>query len=348
VDRATGSAKPSTGKKLALAVAASLVALCAAEVLIRLLGVAPTIYPIQKGRFRLSHNPKIGYEPVPLTYRGSELGFYDYRGASNSLGYRDVEHAVAKTPGTYRIVVLGNSVAAGLGVDRFDDTFPALLERLLAARGQKAEVINLAVSGYNPQQQVETLKDRGLRYRPDLVLVAYTLTARQRLDGDIMKTLLAAEAEKGGVSTARFDSVLTRSALYRLLRFRVLRPHAARGEAEANAQRYLAAVSGDTVAPAFDELAELQRDHAFDVLVAVFPRLVRDFRDYRFAADHRFVHDLAQRRGFRLLDLFDAFDRCRAAGGEPIEYDVYHPSAHGHRCAAEAMAADILDTLHRS
>src|SRR4029079_12487891 len=105
---------------------------------------------------------------APLAYQGSDLSFYDYRGASNSLGYRDVEHAVAKAPGTYRIVVLGNSVAAGLGVDRFDDTFPALLERLLAARGRKAEVINLAVSGYNPQQQVETLKDRGLRYRPDL------------------------------------------------------------------------------------------------------------------------------------------------------------------------------------
>ncbi|HEY0781554.1 MAG TPA: hypothetical protein VGE98_03800, partial [Thermoanaerobaculia bacterium] len=327
---------PSASKKLALALVATLVALLAAELMVRLLGAAPMIYAIQKGRFQLSHNPKIGYEPVPLTYQGRELSFYDYRGASNSLGYRDVEHAVAKAPGTYRIVVLGNSVAAGLGVDRFEDTFPPILGELLKARGLQAEVINLGVSGYNPQQQVETLKDRGLQYQPDLVLVAYTLTARQRLDGDIMKTLLAAEEAKGGVSTARFDSVLVDSALYRLLRFRVLAPKVAPRQARADAERHLAVVSGDTVAPSFDELAALQRAHGFDVLVAVFPRLVRNFRAYRFAGDHRFVHQLAEQHGFRLLDLLDVFDRCRSSGGAPIDFDVYHPSAHGHRCAAEA------------
>src|SRR6185369_10906142 len=106
------------------------------------------------GRFQLSRNPKIGYEPVPgLHYAGEDLSFYDYQGSSNSLGYRDREHTVAKPPGAYRILVLGDSVAAGLRIERSEDTFPFLLQDLLRAQGVNAEVMSFAVSGYNTQQE---------------------------------------------------------------------------------------------------------------------------------------------------------------------------------------------------
>jgi acyl-CoA thioesterase-1 len=45
-----------------------------------------------------------------------------------------------------RIVVLGDSLAAGLGLQRAD-AFPAQLERALKARGHAVEVINAGVSG---------------------------------------------------------------------------------------------------------------------------------------------------------------------------------------------------------
>src|SRR5713226_4341481 len=107
-------------KKLALMLAGVLVALVAAELLVRAAGAAPQVYAIRKGRFQLSHNPKIGYEPVPLVYTGRE-------------------HAVAKPAGVYRIVVLGDSIAAGLHVERNEDVFPPILERLLVQGGRRAE-----------------------------------------------------------------------------------------------------------------------------------------------------------------------------------------------------------------
>src|SRR5262245_55604774 len=125
-------------KKLALLLVALALSVLAAEALIRIAGAAPKIYPIERGRFRLARNPKIGYEPVPKVYApkpGATLAFYDYLGASNSLGFRDVEHAVAKPRGAYRIVVIGDSIAAGLKVDRFEDTFPARLGERLRAGG---------------------------------------------------------------------------------------------------------------------------------------------------------------------------------------------------------------------
>ncbi|HXO20811.1 MAG TPA: SGNH/GDSL hydrolase family protein [Thermoanaerobaculia bacterium] len=326
-------------KKLGLSLAALVLALLAAELLVRALGAAPQIYVIRKGRFQLSRNPKIGYEPVPLAYKGHDLSFYDYQGSSNSQGFRDVEHAVAKPAGVYRVVVLGDSIGAGLKVERYEDTFPAILGQLLNARGLRAEVINLSVSGYNTQQEVETLIDRGLRYQPDLVIVAYALSDRGRLDGDIMKTLLEEEGTRQGVSGARVHPWLVKSALYRFLRFRVA---AARKPQVVDQRRYLDLVSNDTVAQYLGVLAGLSRQRHFDVLVAVFPRFVKNFHAYRFGRQHAYVRDLAQQDGLRFLDLLEPFARCRETSETPISADNFHPTAYGHRCAAQAMADEIL------
>jgi lysophospholipase L1-like esterase len=356
-------------KKLALVLAGVLVALLAAELLVRAAGAAPKVYAIRKGRFQLSHNPKIGYEPVPLVYTGRELSFYDYLGASNSLGFRDREHAVAKPAGVYRIVVLG-SIAAGLHVERNEDVFPPILERLLVQDGLRAEVINLAVSGYNTQQEVEMLREKGLQYHPDLVVVAYTMSSREHLDGDILKTLLEAEQRQGGVSSARVSSWLVKSALYRFVRFRALaakRPRpassapvapaaataettsapdtagpAASGTAASPTQHYLDLVSADTVAPYFGVLRDLARQHHFQVLIAVFPRFVRTFSSYNFGRQHQFVADLAKANGFALVDLLVPFSDCRRASAEPISSDNFHPSPYGHRCAAAAIARAMM------
>jgi lysophospholipase L1-like esterase len=334
-------------KKLALSLVAVLVALLAVEGLLRVMGAAPKVYAIQKGRFRLSANPKIGYEPAPTEYRGKDLSFYDYLGASNREGFRDVDHAVSKPRGVYRIVVLGDSIAAGLHVERNEDLFAPLLQKLLTERGVKTEVVNLAVSGYNTQQEVELFREKGLRYRPDLVLLAYSLSSREHIDGDILKTLLDQERQVGGLR-ARLDAhpLLLRSALYRFLRFRVLHPrvqHVADRQSEEEEQKLLAEVSGDNVAEYFGVLRDLSREHGFKVLVAVFPRFVRTFGYYRFAAQHRFAEELAQKNGFYLADLLEPFARCREASpATPIELDNFHPSAYGHRCAAEALAGVIL------
>ena len=331
-------------RKLTLSLVSLLVALLAAELLIRIAGAAPEVSVIHKGRFQLSQNPKIGFEPVPgLRYEGQELLFYDYQGASNRLGYRDRDHEIAKPAGVWRIVVLGDSIAAGLRVERFEDTFPAILERLLREQGVNAEVISLAVSGYNTQQEIETLIEKGLRYQPDLVLVAYSLTDRERLDGDILKTLLEAERAEGHASAARVHPLLLKSALYRFFRYRVVppRPRAPDGEV----QRLTDLVSGDTVAEYFGVLDQLARRGGFRVMIAVFPRLVHKFARYRFGDQHEYVRGLSAGHGFVHLDLLPEFTRCREASAEPIGADSYHPSAYGHRCAAEAMARVILEKI---
>jgi lysophospholipase L1-like esterase len=336
----SGEQHPVNGKRtrvlprLALLLGGILVALVLAEGLVRIGGFAPEVALIQKGRFRLSSNPKIGYEPAPgLNYEGDELAYYDYRGRSNSLGYRDTEHSVAKAPGVYRILILGDSVAAGLDVLRYEDTFPAILGERLRQSGVPAEVLSFAVSGYNTAQEVETLKDRGLRFEPDLILLAYCLNDSTKFDGGILDMLLAQEKERGGISLARANPYLMRSALYRLLYDRILpkRPAPAPND-----------VGQDMVEASFRELSALSRDHHFAVLVAVFP-VFEDLRDYRHEELHGALRALSVKNGFEHIDLLSSFRQCADETSEPLAFDRLHPTERGHACAGAALANYIHD-----
>ena len=332
-------------RKTALTFVALVFALLAAEGLVRLLGVAPDVGLVRIGRYQLARDPKIGFEPIPALFT-SELtnDLVDYTGKANRLGFRDRDHAVEKPSGVFRIVVLGDSVGLGLNVARREDIFPALLETRLREEGWNAEVINLSVTGYNTQQEVATLAAKGLQYEPDLVLVAYTLSDRERLDGNIMETLLSAARIGPARIERRANPYLIHSALYRFIYYRVFaRSKTGPTEADSKASaQALAAISGDTVAPSFAALRDLSHKHRFRVLVAIFPYFVNLTKGYEYQAEHASAARDARRNGFEVLDLLGPMRNCRKTMRKRIQVDSFHPNEVGHRCAAEAMARAIL------
>lgn len=94
---------------------------------------------------------------------------------TNSVGMRDHEHDVNKSPGVYRILVLGDSFMEANQV-KFEDAFVSLLgQRLRDTVGRPIEVINASVSGWGTDDELTYLMREGIKYRPDLVLVAMTL-----------------------------------------------------------------------------------------------------------------------------------------------------------------------------
>lgn len=94
---------------------------------------------------------------------------------TNALGFRDDrEYSLDKPPGTFRILVLGDSVTFGHGTLQ-DTTYPFLLEQRLKAwrPDVRWEVWNLGVPGYNTGQELDYLQEVGRRYQPDLVIVGF-------------------------------------------------------------------------------------------------------------------------------------------------------------------------------
>lgn len=93
----------------------------------------------------------------------------NYQDRLNSRGFNDRERTLAKAPGTYRILAIGDSFVFAIVPREY--TFTTLLERHLNEDSQAAiEVINLGIPGTAPPEYVEILRREGLAYSPDLVL----------------------------------------------------------------------------------------------------------------------------------------------------------------------------------
>lgn len=100
---------------------------------------------------------------------------------TNSEGMRGPE-IPPKTPGRLRIAAVGDSWTLGVNVDE-QDSYPAVLERLLKARGRNAEVLNFGRMGASGRLAAATLRARVLRHDPDVVLLAFGQTDEYRLQG---------------------------------------------------------------------------------------------------------------------------------------------------------------------
>jgi hypothetical protein len=100
---------------------------------------------------------------------------FGHRVHMNSAGMRDREHRVEKAPGVFRILLLGDSFIEAVQVP-FEDSLPALLRARLEARGAApVEIVSAGVGGWGTDDELTYLQRYGLRYRPDLVLLAVTL-----------------------------------------------------------------------------------------------------------------------------------------------------------------------------
>lgn len=94
----------------------------------------------------------------------------------NSLGLRDYEYSKDKPEGVYRILMLGDSFTEGYGVS-LEETFSKILEKKLNSEFKnKFEVINAGITGYSPTLEYLYLENYGLKLRPDLVILNFSMT----------------------------------------------------------------------------------------------------------------------------------------------------------------------------
>jgi hypothetical protein len=136
-------------------------------------------YPSEASGFFWSRNAAWGWGLTPGrdgvvadTYGGQ----FRVHVRINSLGLHDVEHRYAKDPATFRILVLGDSYIEALQVD-LEQTFGRQLEQRLRARlGRPVEVVSAGVSSWGTDNELLWFRHEGYKYRPDLVLLAFTTT----------------------------------------------------------------------------------------------------------------------------------------------------------------------------
>ena len=90
---------------------------------------------------------------------------------SNAMSLRGTTEYGKKPPGVKRLLMVGDSFTFGVGVES-EETFSALLQQKLDARGAKIQVINGGVGSYSPILEYLILRDRYLDWlEPDAVML---------------------------------------------------------------------------------------------------------------------------------------------------------------------------------
>lgn len=110
---------------------------------------------------------------APQTFEEAPGGQYRLR--TNGLGVRDERSLIPKDGGSLRILVVGDSMTFGHGVER-EQAFPAVLERTLGSEhGRPLDVVNAGVTCWGQREEVAFLEHRAPDLAPDFVLLEFTV-----------------------------------------------------------------------------------------------------------------------------------------------------------------------------
>ena len=275
----------------------------------------------------------------------------------NARGYRGRELGLPRPRDRTRVVVLGDSIAFGLGVSD-EETFTSLLD----ARNNGIEAGNLAVQGYGPGQELLVLLDEGLRSEPDVVVLAFCLA------NDFADAVLPVALYDGRMAKPHYrlvgdqlvldSSNLKRTRLERLLLWLSDNSHlfnhvsALGPRSEANVTQHWR-----------DRKREAQRDEGYAIRLSV--QIVRRMdvacreRGVAFvlaAFPNRFSYPskswLAGRfveslhvEGIAVVDMSERFRALGELFGAVTLDDVGHLSPRGHLITAEALESEITDLV---
>jgi Flp pilus assembly protein TadD/lysophospholipase L1-like esterase len=333
----------------ALALCATLLALLAAEGIVRCFGWAPGHKPIRLDAYdciyQRSTNPILGFE-LKANYRCDDPDFIQTYERTNAHGQRDRERHLQKPAGVRRILLLGDSVVEGYSL-RESET----LSRQLEARypDGATEVLNFGVSAYCTRAEIELLEVKGLRFEPDVVVLVFVENDFDNFNREAFP--LTGTTER----PAPVEVLFQRSHLFRLTSVRLNLFHYG---AEVDPVRWNREAIGDNnVAEGLQRFRELADRHGFQPLVAIWPKFLDDrIADVGFMPgndEQLVVEALAAGRGIpsvRFSKFFRQHHAESTAALQPRRYyssgDSLHPSPAGARVAAAALKRmlDELDT----
>ncbi|MCZ6644562.1 MAG: SGNH/GDSL hydrolase family protein [Gammaproteobacteria bacterium] len=255
---------------------------------------------------------------------------------ANSLGFFDAEHAVSKPPTSFRILVIGDSVAQGLGVPEgssFGMQLQALLREEVAL--PKVEVIIMARSGYTTSQELIVLTDSGLSFDPDLIVWSYVLNDPahpifNHSSGDLGRYFFVPASH-----TVHF----VRRKIFEL------RERYAARSCSSKFHLFLHCAYREQIGAHIEELGQIARSSDTPVLFLIHP-VLEEFDGERegLAEVHGDLAIMARRAGMEVIDMLDVLrdENPGELRQRPEQHDPWHPSEYGNSLIAAALAKSVM------
>jgi hypothetical protein len=259
-----------------------------------------------------------------IIYQGSSIPDLDYElspntkattqgmtVAVNSYGMRDDEPDPQKNR---RILVLGDSFSFGFGIPQ-EQTFSTLLERSLQATDEGYEVLNLAVPGYATKDQVVTLREKGMRWDPEVIIIGYVMNDPE------VEAIQQIPAYFRDPSWWQYSHVLRLFARGKKRIDMLLK-----GGGDYYTYLHADRKSWASVVDGFYEIQQMASENDTKVFVVVYPDLWHGWDTYPYREVHQQVTGLARDNGFEVIDLLTHFSdyapealRVSATDGHPNE-----------------------------
>jgi hypothetical protein len=298
------------------------------------------------GIIQLSDNERIIYEFIP----GIHVICGDVKVTINSEGFRDKSYDIEKDDDTVRIIGLGDSFMFGHAVPDGKEYLTFLENRLnMEQPHMKWEAVNTAVSGYNTVMELATLKEKGLKYKPDIVILGYVANDMN------LPNFIKNKEDYFSVRKSFFQEYV--AELFKLRRKKATTPLVPPPDKFGNRYadtdfetdpskvpaRYRDMIGLDAVHRALDELGNLSIKEGFKVIVTSF-QLNRDENSIS-------VLRKCEELGFHVVDIGKSIKEYMEANNIPDYSGSYlvaslndsHPSAFTHKFASDVIYSYMLE-----
>ena len=257
----------------------------------------------------------------------------------NSEGMRDREFSIIKPKESIRIAVLGDSFSFGSGIKNVNVSYPKLLESKLNRPNENYEILNFGLPGKNTEDEIRILKEKALKYSPDIVIIGYTLNDMKNVDASV--------SEYKFITLLPYLGFWLRNVLYSYSYVEVKSNYILdsfgwkKTVIESILDVYGSERNKEYNDKLFRELRDIAEKNRFKVVIVIFPGLIK-FEDYPYKEVHTYLIETSKNNGFYILDLFDKYKKYDKEELQVSEYDS-HPNELGHRLAAEAILEKLIN-----
>ena len=246
------------------------------------------------------------------------------KGLSNSFGLAGPEYTLYKPPNTRRVALLGDSLTQGLGV-AIPSNYCSLLDRRLnetrsGANGQRIEIVNFALAGYQLTQIFDTAVEDVPRFEPDVYALALTeLSVYRPWDEHIIEVLRMGIDMKYDFLRDTIREAGVEPADGPLALFGKLAPYRVR-----------------TLRTLLSQMKSLAEAHHATFVVMLVPAVEDgDLTRNRFAG----IPELLKSLGIVTVDVLDTFDGVPDRDALRIYPTDVHPNKRGHEMIFQNLYA---------
>ena len=309
----------------------------------------------------IMQDPVLGWVHVPNKIGYSRNKEFSVKVRINKEGFIGRDYSYTKPANTIRILAIGDSLTEAFQVPE-EESYPRLLENNLKSKFQNTnfEVLNMGIAGYGTQREFFVLKDKGLKFDPDIAVLGFFV-------GNDFSDNLSEEIDPG-VSFSRYRETKNRvklfarnhSAVWRFVlrkksRNKILARFFKKDNAdmaneiydkdnrEADIKKQL-----DRSAALIKNFKDLADDNNVSLVVAILPSPGQVYgRDLNFDELQLGLSSLLKKEQINHVDLLPYFTNWAKLNPDKSAYYPLdgHPNAYGHSIVANGIDSYLSEFL---